>query len=78
MRKTSVYLDEDEANGLRRVAARTGRSQAELIREGVRRIIEAEEDQPRDFHSMGVGDGGGQPYGKWSTDDLYDKVMGRR
>lgn len=78
MRKTSVYLDEDEAEALRRAASRTGRSQAELIREGVRRIIAAEEDQPRVFHSMGVGDGGGQPYEQWSSDDLYDKVTGRR
>jgi hypothetical protein len=78
MRKTSVYLDDDEAEGLRRVAIRTGRPQAELIREGVRRVIADEEAQPRVFHSMGVGHGGGEPYEPWSADDLYDKVMGRR
>jgi hypothetical protein len=76
MRKTSVYLDDDEAEGLRRVAIRTGRSQAELIRDGVRRVIADEEAQPRVFHSMGVGEG--PPYEPWSADELYEKVMGRR
>jgi len=39
MRKTSVYLTDDEAEGLRRLAVREGRPQAELIREGVRKVI---------------------------------------
>ena len=78
MRKTSVYLDEREAEGLRRVSIRTGRPQAELIREGVRRVIADEEAQPRVFHSMGIGDGGGKPYAPRSAGDLYEKVMGRR
>lgn len=76
MRKTSVYLDEEEVAGLRRVAARTGRSQAELIREGVRQVVAAEESAPRVFHSLGVGEG--PPYKPWSADELYEKVMGRR
>jgi len=78
MRKTSVYLEEHEAAGLRRVAASTGRSQADLIREGVRRVIAEEESVPRVFHSMGVGEGDGRPYEPWDPDELYEKVMGRR
>ena len=39
MRKTSVYLSEEEAQGLRRVAAREAKSQAELIREGVQHYL---------------------------------------
>jgi hypothetical protein len=78
MNKTSVYLNQDEAEGLRRVSVMTGRSQAELIREGVRRVIAAMETEPRVFHSMGVGHSGGKPYEPWSADDLYEKVMGRR
>ena len=42
MRKTSVYLTDEEAEGLRRVAMATGKSQAELIREGVRHVIDTE------------------------------------
>src|SRR3989304_1369166 len=47
MRKTSVYLTDDEAEGLRRLAVREGRPQAELIREGVRKVIAEIESQPR-------------------------------
>jgi hypothetical protein len=76
MRKTSVYLSTDEAEGLKRVSAMTGQAQAELIREGVRRVIAAADAQPRVFHSMGVGEG--PPYEPWSADELYERVMGRR
>ena len=36
MHKTTVYLPDDLKAGLERTAAETGRSEAELIREGVR------------------------------------------
>jgi hypothetical protein len=75
MRKTSVYLTDDEAEGLRRVAVREGRPQAELIREGVRRVI-AELDAPRTFRSMGKGRG--PVYEPWTPSEVHDKVMGRR
>lgn len=78
MRKTSVYLTDEEAEGLRRVAARDGRAQADLIREGVRRVIADAGSKPRVFHSMGKGHGGGEPYRPWSADELDEKVMGRR
>jgi hypothetical protein len=78
MRKTSVYLTEDEAEGLRRRAIREGRPQAELIREGVRHVIAEGEAEPRIFHSLGKGRGGGRAFGRWSSDDLYDEAMGKR
>ena len=78
MRKTSVYLTEDEAEGLRRVAAREGRPQAELIREGVRHVIAEHDAQPRTFRSMGAGHSEGRAYQPWDPEDLYQKVMGRR
>ena len=76
MRKTSVYLDDSEAEGLKRIAAVTGRPQAELIREGVRRVI-VEVEKPRTFRSMAKGRGKGKPYTPWKSTDLYRKVMGR-
>ena len=76
MRKTTVYLTEPEVEGLRRVAAATGRSQAELIREGVRLVIE--QGPPRIFHSMGKGDGSVESRPRWPSDELYDKAFGRR
>jgi hypothetical protein len=75
MRKTTVYLTESEVEGLRRVAAATGRSQADLIREGVQRVIEA--GPPRTFHSMGKGEGAGESHPRWRPDELYDKAFGR-
>ena len=76
MRKTSVYLTNAEAEGLRRVAVREGRPQAELIREGVRRVIEELESAPRTFRSMGKGRG--PAYERWSPTEVHDKVTGRR
>ena len=76
MKKTSVYLSTDEAEGLRRVAAATGKAQAELIREGVRRVIANEEGAERRFRSLGKGHGGGRPYQPWDGDDLYNSVIG--
>jgi hypothetical protein len=77
MRKTSVYLDDAEAEGLQRVAVATGRPQAELIREGVRRVIAEVDKQPRTFRSMAKGRGKGKRYTPWKASDLYEKVMGR-
>jgi len=76
MRKTSVYLTDDEAEGLRRVAVREGRPQAELIREGVRRVIEERESEPRTFRSMAKGLC--PAYEPWTPAEVHDKVMGRR
>ncbi len=39
MYKTTVYLPDDLKTELERVAAETGRSEAELIREGVRLVL---------------------------------------
>jgi predicted DNA-binding protein len=78
MRKTSVYLSDDEAEGLQRVSATTGRAQAELIREGVRTVIAEAESQPRAFRSLGKGRGGGKPFTAWKPQDLYEKVMRTR
>lgn len=76
MKKTTVYLTDDEAEALRRTAALTGRSQADLLREGVRRVID--QAPARVFHSMGKGRSGGKEPRRWHADDVYEKVMGRR
>lgn len=76
MRKTTVYLNEDEIEGLRWAAAATGKSQAELIREGVRRLLQ--EGPKRKFHSMGRGAGTGESRPRWSSEALREKTLGRR
>jgi len=78
MRKTSVYLTQEEAEGLRRLAVREGRPQAELIREGIRRVIADVGEQPRTFRSLAVGASRGRKPGRWSSDELYDKTHGKR
>lgn len=75
MRKTTIYLGEEEAEGLRRLAASSGESQAELVREGVRRLLL--EGEGRKFHSMGKGTGTGEGRSRWGSDDLRDKTFGR-
>lgn len=77
MHKTSVYLTPEEALHLRRTAARTGRSQAELIREGVRLVTMETDGAGRTFHSLAKGRGGGAPYSRWDVDDLHRSVTGR-
>jgi len=76
MHKTSVYLSTEEARHLQRAAARTGRSQSELIREGVRLVAAEGEEERRTFHSLGRGHGGGAPYRRWDAQELHRSVMG--
>lgn len=78
MRKTSVYLSDQEAEQLRLVSVRDGRSQAELIREGVRHVIAEAEPARRQYRSLGKGRGTGRPYEPWSAKELYEKSMGER
>jgi len=70
-------LNDDEAEGLRQLALVTGKSQAELIRDGVRRLLETENGAKRTFHSLGKGHGDGTPYMSWDADDLYTHIMGQ-
>jgi hypothetical protein len=78
MRKTSVYLTDDEAEGLRRAAAARDQSQAELIREGIRLVLESMGPPDREFRSMGKGSGGGSPYAPWDADELHRRRLGTR
>ena len=68
MKKTTVYLTEEEASSLRSHSQKTGRSQSELIREGVRRVTGP--NKARKFRSMGAGAGNGEPVGRNSEEIL--------
>jgi Arc/MetJ-type ribon-helix-helix transcriptional regulator len=75
MRKTTVYLEDEEADGIRRLAAETGKSQADLIREGVRRVLRR--SPKRKFHSMGIGEATGKKRrAGWTPDEVYEKAFG--
>jgi hypothetical protein len=77
MKKTSVYLSDEEADGLRALSRATGRSQAELIREGIRRMLRGKSPK-RTFHSMGLGAGDGSGARSWSPEELADLRLRRR
>jgi hypothetical protein len=77
MHKTSVYLTPQESHSLRIAAARTGRSQAELIREGVRLVTTVNEHERRTFRSLAKGHGGGAPYRTWDPEELYRTATAR-
>jgi hypothetical protein len=73
--KTTVYLDEADAAALRRLAAQTGRSQAEIIREAV--AAATAPARRRKLKSLGAGHGGGQAVGR-EADALVRRELGRR
>jgi len=59
MKKTSVYLTESEAETLRNLAEREGRSQANILREAL--VAYDEQHLPdRDFAFIGSGEGDGR------------------
>ena len=75
MRKTTVYLADNEAAALRRLAAHSGRSQAQIIREAIASVTR--EAQPRDFHFFGAGRGSGEPVGE-HADEIVREEWGKR
>ena len=76
MRKTSVYLTEEEADGLRRLAVREGRPQAELIREGIQLVIAQVGAKPRTFQSLGAGRSTRRKPARWTSDELDRQALG--
>jgi predicted transcriptional regulator len=76
MVKTTVYLEEDQATALRRLAAHTGRSQAEIIRAAV--ADATAETQPRRFRSHGAGEGSGHPVAGREREILRKEFPRRR
>ena len=73
VKKTTIYLENDEAEGLRRLASQTGKSQAELVREIVRGLLAP---GPRAFHSMASGRSSRGRTPDWEPEALYKRVMG--
>jgi Arc/MetJ-type ribon-helix-helix transcriptional regulator len=76
MKRTTVYLSEEELDALRRKAVETGQSQAELIREGVRRVTAGR--RRRRFASRAVGRGTGDPVAREFDRYLSGSLKPRR
>ena len=75
MVKTTVYLQESEAAALRRMAARSGRSQAEIIREAV--AAATADARKHRFKSHDVAHGTGQAVGQ-DAEHILRQEIGRR
>ena len=57
MKRTTVYLPDELKAALERTARASGRSEAELIRDGVRRVTEDRSaPDPRALFSSGIAD----------------------
>ena len=74
MRKTTVYLNDAEVDALRHLAASTGLSQAELIRDAIRKA--AAQAPRRQFRSLARGEGPGGNTPRWTAEDVYDSAFG--
>ncbi len=72
--KTTVYLDDRDAAALRRMAAETGRSQADIIREAIGRTTQAL--GPRQLRSTATGRGDGTPVAR-HADEIVRAELGR-
>jgi predicted transcriptional regulator len=70
MVKTTVYLDERDAAALRRIAAQTGRSQADIIREAIGRTTRAS-----GLRSSAAGRGTGEPVAR-HADEIVRAELG--
>lgn len=71
MRKTSVYLTDDEVSRLSRLAQREGLSQAEIIRRAIR-SYQPERRGDRHFRLAGAGDGPGGSIADIDERELLD------
>jgi predicted transcriptional regulator len=71
MRKTSVYLDEEQAERLARLAREEGRPQAEILREAVA-TYQPQQSQDRNFALAGSGHGDGSSIADVPEGSLLD------
>lgn len=71
MRKTSVYLDDEQTKRLARLAREEGRSQAEIMREAVA-TYQPRPSQDRNFVLAGSGCGDGTSIADVPDEELLE------
>ncbi len=78
MVKTTVYLSEEEREMLRRASARSGNSQSDLLREGVRLVTERYGTPGRQLRLIGAGRSETTGPHEMDADEIYRrKVLGQ-
>jgi predicted transcriptional regulator len=75
MNKTSVYLDEHQAERLKRLAEAEGRSQAEIVRQAIALYRSPANQPPRKFAMEGVAPGLAQRLGYRSIMDIPEEEL---
>lgn len=69
MRKTSVYLSDEQAERLARLAADEGRSQADIVRDAIDSYRPAAPKERR-LSLVGCAEGDGTPFTQETADEL--------
>lgn len=70
MQKAQVFLRDDQKEKLKAIAARTGKKQSALIREGVDRIIEANPEPELDWREATR-----RAFGIWADRDDVEEII---
>lgn len=76
MVKTTVYLEESEADVLRRLAKKTGKSQSDLIREGISTLTR-HSPTIRRLGFIGTGKGSGEAVGR-NADEIVRREWAQK
>lgn len=78
MRKTMVYLEEDQFVLLKKKAQQQRQSMAELIREAVRRYLKSDKTKIDYFSFVGIAGGPKGEAASEQTEEILKKVFSRR
>lgn len=71
MKRTTIFLSEDQKRNLKRIAQETGRSESDLIRDGVNEVV-ARHTPPFPKPHLGTFDSGDPG---WTDPDNLDRLM---
>lgn len=78
MRKTMVYLEEEQFALLKQKARQQGQSMAELIREAIRRYLKSDKTRIDYFSFVGIGQGPKGEAASEHAEEILKDLLGRR
>ncbi len=78
MRKTMIYLEDDQFWLLKKRAQQQGRSMAELIREAVRRYLKGNKARADYFSFVGIGRGPKGEAASEQAEEILKKLLSQR
>ncbi len=75
MKPISIHIGEGEYQEFKSLAARTGRSVAELIHEAMAEYLERKRDRRGSIFDVPVHHGGAQ-LKNWNREEVFDEMIG--